>query len=24
MVRCCDGTYYTGYTPDVKKRVETH
>ncbi|MDD5270829.1 MAG: GIY-YIG nuclease family protein [Candidatus Omnitrophica bacterium] len=24
IVRCCDGTYYTGYTPDVKKRVETH
>ncbi|MFA5148021.1 MAG: GIY-YIG nuclease family protein [Candidatus Omnitrophota bacterium] len=24
IVRCCDGTYYTGYTPDIKKRIETH
>jgi putative endonuclease len=24
IVRCCDGTYYTGYTPDIKKRVELH
>jgi len=24
IVRCRDGTYYTGYTPDIKKRVELH
>ena len=21
---CCDGTYYTGYTTDVKKRIAVH
>ena len=24
MLRCSDGTFYTGYTTDVRKRVETH
>jgi putative endonuclease len=24
MLRCADGTIYTGYTTDVQKRVETH
>ncbi len=24
ILRCCDGTYYTGQTTDLKKRVETH
>ncbi len=24
MVRCSDGTLYTGYTNDLEKRVETH
>lgn len=24
IVQCRDGTYYTGYTPDIKKRVELH
>ena len=24
IVRCADGTYYTGYTPDIKKRIELH
>ena len=23
-VVCCDGTYYTGYTTDVKKRIAVH
>ncbi|OGW84300.1 MAG: hypothetical protein A2987_01710 [Omnitrophica bacterium RIFCSPLOWO2_01_FULL_45_10] len=24
IVECADGTYYTGYTPDIKKRLELH
>ena len=24
IVRCADGTYYTGYTPHVKRRVKLH
>lgn len=24
VVRCADGTYYTGYTTDVERRVATH
>ncbi len=24
ILRCNDGTYYTGYTPDLKSRVEKH
>ena len=24
VVECCDGTYYTGYTTDVKKRIAIH
>ena len=24
MLRCNDGTYYTGWTTDVQKRLDTH
>jgi len=24
VVECVDKTYYTGYTPDIKKRIELH
>lgn len=24
IVRCNDGTYYTGWTNDIEKRVKTH
>ncbi len=24
IVECSDGTYYTGYTPDIKKRLDLH
>ena len=24
ILRCCDGTLYTGITTDVEKRLETH
>ena len=24
ILRCADGTYYTGYTPDIDRRVELH
>ncbi|PEN14141.1 endonuclease [Longibacter salinarum] len=24
ILECCDGTYYTGYTTDVERRVEEH
>lgn len=24
IVECCDGTFYTGYTPNVEKRLELH
>lgn len=24
MVECSDGTYYTGYTPDIKRRIQLH
>ena len=24
VVECCDGSYYTGYTTDVKKRIAVH
>jgi putative endonuclease len=24
ILECADGTYYTGYTTDVKRRVEEH
>ena len=24
VVECCDGSYYTGYTTDVKKRISVH
>ena len=24
IVECADGTYYTGYTTDVQRRVESH
>jgi len=24
IVCCSDGTYYTGYTPDLKKRLKAH
>lgn len=24
IVECRDGTYYTGYTPDIKKRLKLH
>ena len=24
IVRCADGTYYTGYTTDLEKRVKAH
>jgi putative endonuclease len=24
ILRCADGTYYTGYSPDLAKRVEAH
>jgi len=24
ILQCSDGTYYTGYTPDIEKRVELH
>ena len=24
IVECADGTYYTGYTPHLKKRIELH
>ena len=24
ILRCADGTFYTGWTTDVEKRVETH
>ncbi len=24
IVQCADGTYYTGYTPDLVKRIELH
>ena len=24
IVRCCDGTYYTGITTDIERRVKQH
>lgn len=24
VVQCCDGTYYTGWTSNLEKRIETH
>lgn len=24
ILRCCDGTFYTGYTPDLERRLEMH
>jgi putative endonuclease len=24
MVQCADGTYYTGYTPDIERRLVLH
>ena len=24
VVECCDGSYYTGYTTDVKRRIAVH
>lgn len=24
IVECSDGTYYTGYTNDIKKRIKAH
>ena len=24
IVRCQDGTYYTGYTPDIGRRIKLH
>ena len=24
IVECCDGTYYTGYTPVIEKRLKVH
>ena len=24
IIRCCDGSYYTGYTRDIVQRVEEH
>ncbi len=24
IVQCADGTYYTGYTPDLARRIELH
>ena len=24
ILKCSDNTYYTGYTTDLKKRIETH
>jgi putative endonuclease len=24
IVRCCDGSYYTGYTPDLENRIALH
>lgn len=24
IVKCADGTYYTGYTNDLKRRIEQH
>lgn len=24
MVRCCDGSLYTGFTVDIEKRVQAH
>ena len=24
IVECADGTYYTGYTPHIKRRIELH
>ena len=24
VIECCDDTYYTGYTTDVKKRIAVH
>jgi len=24
IIECSDGTYYTGYTPDIKKRIKLH
>jgi len=24
IVECNDGTYYTGYTPDIEKRIKLH
>lgn len=24
ILECQDGTYYTGYTPDIEKRVQLH
>ena len=24
IVQCADGTYYTGYTPNIKRRIELH
>ncbi len=24
IVRCSDGTYYTGWTNDIEKRIKTH
>ena len=24
IVECIDGTYYTGYTPDIEKRISLH
>jgi putative endonuclease len=24
ILQCCDGTYYTGWTNDLEKRLQTH
>ena len=24
ILECCDGTYYTGYTNDLEKRIDNH
>lgn len=24
IVECCDGSYYTGYTTDIDRRIEEH
>lgn len=24
MLKCCDGTYYTGYTNNLEKRLKVH